>query len=103
MKAAQQHHRTLLDEALAGPISRHPKVPVTTHVVCARTAGTLVERSAGASLIVVGTRGHYELSGLVLGSVSQSVLRRASCPVAVVAHLASDNIDALSDKTSASA
>jgi nucleotide-binding universal stress UspA family protein len=34
-------------------------------------------------LIVIGARGLSNLSGLVLGSVSQSVLRHASCPVLV--------------------
>lgn len=103
MKAAQQHHKTLLEKALARPVSRHPNVQVTKHVLCARTAGALVEHSAGASLLVVGTRGHHGVAGLVLGSVSQSVMRRALCPVAVVAHLAAQDANAVSDKTSASA
>jgi nucleotide-binding universal stress UspA family protein len=34
-------------------------------------------------LIVIGARGLGNLSGLVLGSVSQSVLKHASCPVLV--------------------
>ena len=84
MKAAHRHHQSLLDQALVGPSSRHPNVEVQTYVACARAAGTLVERSATASLLVVGTRGHHEVGGLVLGSVSQSVMRRSSCPVAVV-------------------
>lgn len=86
MRAAGRYHADRLQQALAGPAARHPGVEVEQVVECAPTAGALAQRSVGASLLVVGTRAHQEITGLVLGSVSQAMMRRAACPVAVVAH-----------------
>lgn len=55
--------------------------PVTAPVPPARL---LVDASAAASLVVVGSRGRDAFAELLLGSVSQHVLQHAECPVAIV-------------------
>ena len=43
-----------------------------------------VAREEKCDLIILGAKGHSELSELVLGSVSSKVLHAATCPVLVV-------------------
>ncbi len=44
----------------------------------------LTERSRGADLLVVGSRGRGGFSKLLLGSVSSACVQHATCPVVVV-------------------
>jgi nucleotide-binding universal stress UspA family protein len=74
----------LLAEAVAGHRDRYPDVDFVQQVVHAAPAHALVEASTHADLVVVGARGHGGFAGLLLGSVSQVVLRHAHCTVAVV-------------------
>jgi nucleotide-binding universal stress UspA family protein len=73
----------VLAETLAGWAERYPDVDVVTRLVAGRPVPALVEESAGATLLVVGSHGHGWFAGMLLGSVSQAVLRHASVPVAV--------------------
>ncbi len=41
-------------------------------------------REVGADVIVVGTRGHSPITGVLLGSVTQKLLHLAPCPVLAV-------------------
>ncbi|OSP33683.1 universal stress protein UspA [Streptomyces sp. 13-12-16] len=74
----------LLAEALAGHRERCPDVVVEHKAVHGGPRETLIEASRSAQLLVVGARGRGGFAGLLLGSVSQSLLHHAHCPVAVV-------------------
>ncbi|GAA2711851.1 universal stress protein [Micromonospora olivasterospora] len=74
----------VLADSLAGLAEHHPEVTVEKVVAHARPAAALAEASRTAQLLVVGARGHGELTSLVLGSVSHAALHHADCPVAVV-------------------
>jgi nucleotide-binding universal stress UspA family protein len=50
-------------------------------------AAAIIDATRDAQLAVVGARGHGGFTGLLLGSVSQAVLRHAACPTAIVPHL----------------
>jgi nucleotide-binding universal stress UspA family protein len=73
----------VLAETLAGWTERYPDVNIVSRLVARRPVLALVEESAGATLLVVGSHGHGWFAGMLLGSVSQAVLRHASVPVAV--------------------
>ena len=67
----------------------HDGLAVTTefvggHAGAAAHAIAEAAENDGADLIVVGTRGHTALGGLLLGSVTQRLLQVASCPVLAV-------------------
>ena len=65
-------------------LGENPTVLAQPRVKHGRPAEVLIEQSAAADLLVVGTRGHGGFAGLVLGSVSQHVAAYAQCPVTVV-------------------
>lgn len=75
--------RTVLETAVDSVRQAHPGVAVDARVVNGHPAPTLVEASKGADLLVVGSRGHGQFVGMVLGSVSEYCVRNAPCPVLV--------------------
>lgn len=44
----------------------------------------LIRHSAGAEMLVLGSRGHGGFAGLLLGSVSSACVAHATCPVLIV-------------------
>jgi nucleotide-binding universal stress UspA family protein len=72
-----------LAEQLAPWRDRYSDVEVRPVVTRGTPAHTLLEHAADAQLVVVGSRGRGALAGLGLGSVSQTLLHHAECPVVV--------------------
>ncbi len=73
----------ILAETLAGWTERYPEVDVVSRPVARRPVPALLEESARATLLVVGSHWYGWLAGMLLGSVSQALLRHASVPVGV--------------------
>jgi nucleotide-binding universal stress UspA family protein len=73
-----------LAESLAPLRDKYPIVRAQASVIEGRASAQLVDLSADASLVVVGSRGRGGVAGLLLGSVSQSLLHHADSPVAIV-------------------
>lgn len=73
-----------LHEQTAGIAADFPDLEIAHEAIPVPPAQVLVDCSAAASLVVVGSRGRDAFTELLLGSVSQHVLHHAGCPVAVV-------------------
>ena len=59
-------------------------VPVRLVVLEGYPAGALVSHGAGAEMLVIGSRGHGTLRGVLLGSVGLHCVTHATCPVVVI-------------------
>lgn len=73
-----------VSESLAGWREKFPDVDVRVIVVRQNAAAALVKASAGAELLVVGSRGRGGFKSLLLGSVSHAALHHSHCPITVV-------------------
>lgn len=82
--AVEPGKELLVAESLAGWREKYPDVEVRVSLVHGLAVPTLLEHSDGAQLLVVGSRGRGGFKGLLLGSVSHSLLQQAGAPVAVV-------------------
>lgn len=57
---------------------------VRGEVVPGTRAKTIIERSVGYDLIVLGSHEHSAIAGMLFGSVTDRVVRGAKCPVLVI-------------------
>lgn len=73
--------RGLLADSVSPWRKRHPDVPVRLRLSPGSPSAALLGAARQAELVVVGTRGHGELSSLLLGSTSHRILHHAACPV----------------------
>jgi nucleotide-binding universal stress UspA family protein len=62
----------------------YPDVAIQEEVITVAAARAVVDASADASVVVVGSRGRNAVTGLLLGSTSHEVLQGAHCSVVVV-------------------
>ena len=84
----RERARAVIDEVRAEiPVSGVPgiqDVGITLFVPEGPAARSLVERSEGAALLVVGSRGRGAMRSALLGSVALHCVTHAACPVVVV-------------------
>jgi len=75
--------QSLVDPVVERVRTAHPGLDVHAHVIEGNPADVLCAASAHGSLLVVASRGHRALAGVLLGSVSQHCVTHAACPVVV--------------------
>ena len=80
----QHTSEVALDDLLEPIRQAHPGVSINAAVVEGHPSPVLTRASQGADLLVVGSRGHGEFVGMLLGSVSEHCVTNARCPVVVV-------------------
>ena len=80
----QEGAESIVREALEAVQKRHPTLLTKGEVVYGVAGPVLSDISEGASTLVVGTRGRGQITGAVLGSISEYVLHHAHCTTTVV-------------------
>ncbi len=79
----EQDAQQMLEPLVAALRAAHPQIAISMKVVEGHPAPVLVRESQGAELLVVGSRGHGEFVGMLIGSTSQHCVTNAACPVVV--------------------
>ena len=74
----------VLASTIAEVCGQGEPVKISSRVVEGNAAQMLLDASAGAELLVVGSRGHGGFVEALLGSVGQHCVHHATCPVVVI-------------------
>jgi nucleotide-binding universal stress UspA family protein len=80
----QEAAEKVLADELGEVVGARTDVRVRSEAIEGNPAQVLLEASAGADLLVVGSRGHGGFASALLGSVSQHCVHHAKCPVVIV-------------------
>lgn len=76
--------RKRVDDALQEAFGEDLPAGLSTVVEFGHPPRVLIRHSEGASMLVVGRRGHGGFGGLLMGSVSSACVAHAPCPVLVL-------------------
>jgi nucleotide-binding universal stress UspA family protein len=76
--------KTTSGQAIERARALAPDLEIDAITPNASGASGLLAAARGASLLVVGSRGHGGFSSLLLGSVSQQLAMHAPCPVTII-------------------
>lgn len=83
--AISEEARQQMTEALAKAVAEAAAdVEIEQVIGYGHPAQVLIDQSADADLLVVGSRGHGAFTGMMVGSVSIHCVTHAHCPVVVV-------------------
>jgi nucleotide-binding universal stress UspA family protein len=75
--------RRQLEKAISAVLTPRAAIEVRRSVIEGYAAPVLEALSKTADLVVVGSHGHGEFAGLLLGSVSEHCITHCHCPVVV--------------------
>jgi nucleotide-binding universal stress UspA family protein len=76
--------KQVLDAAISSVLGPSPDIAVERTVEEGHAGPVLLAAASGADLLVVGSHGHGAIAGVLLGSVSEHLVRHAPCAIVVV-------------------
>ncbi|GAB3134420.1 universal stress protein [Tsukamurella serpentis] len=82
-EAEAQAEEARFAQRLAGWQEKYPDVSVIRELRAGKPADVVLGDAQNAQLVVVGSRGHGNVTGLMFGSVSRALIHHAPCPVLV--------------------
>ena len=84
----QAYHREEGEKCLASAVelAKKASIPAKVHIGVGRHGAVVNDyvKKLGAGAVVMGTRGHTGLAGVLLGSVAQDVIAHVDVPVTLV-------------------